>query len=224
MALDFALASPHSLHIRIALATGLGHSSIRGGGQTPLSLSHQPPPGSKRTCTCEREPCTCVDFVLYRYTCIGFARDKGTWDIHAHKGSSALSSSRLAQPRSPYGPPEPSRRYITHILWGGAKKEWPKSDEFSKIIINYPPRGHFLPSKHAFTPIRCLHTVTTGSGGSGEGLFGYLLRLFHVLIEIYPLVPFPPSVREGMSDVRAMYTHSAATSGPAPLRPDTTDT
>ena len=132
VALDFALASPHSLHIRIALATGLGHSSIRGGGQTPLSLSHQPPPGSKRTCTCEREPCTCVDFVLYRYTCIGFARDKGTWDIHAHKGSSALSSSRLAQPRSPYGPPEPSRRYITHILWGGAKKEWPKSDEFSE--------------------------------------------------------------------------------------------
>ena len=57
-----------------------------------------------------------------------------------------------------------------------------------------------MPSKHAFTPIFCLHTVTTGSG---EGLFGYLLRLFHVLIEIYPLVPFPPSIREGVSDVTA---------------------
>ena len=31
--------------------------------------------------------------------------------------------------------------------------------------------------------------------------FGNFLMRFHVLIEIYPVVPYPPSVREGVSDV-----------------------
>ena len=50
---------------------------------------------------------------------------------------------------------------------------------------------------YVFTPTFCLHTVTTGSG---DMPFGYFLMTFHVLIEIYPLVPFPPSVRERVSD------------------------
>ena len=51
-----------------------------------------------------------------------------------------------------------------------------------------------------FTPIFCLQTVTTGSGYQP---FGYFLQPFYALIEIYPLIPFPPSVRLGVSDVRA---------------------
>ena len=38
-----------------------------------------------------------------------------------------------------------------------------------------------------------LHTVTKVFH---LRLFGYFLRLFNVLIEIYPLVPFPASVRK----------------------------
>ena len=34
----------------------------------------------------------------------------------------------------------------------------------------------------------------------GDMPFGYFLLPFHVLIEIYPLVPFPPSVCEVLSD------------------------
>ena len=40
--------------------------------------------------------------------------------------------------------------------------------------------------------------------------FGYFLRAFHLLTEIYPLVPFPPSVREGFSD----YTRTSLRRGP----------
>ena len=65
------------------------------------------------------------------------------------------------------------------------------------MLIYYPPGGRNLASKHLFTPIFRLHAVTAGSGYRD---FGYFLRDFHVLIEIYPLVPFPPSVREGVSD------------------------
>ena len=67
-------------------------------------------------------------------------------------------------------------------------------------IINYPPGGQIVAPKHVFTPIFCLHTVTTGSG---LRYFCSFLRYFDVLIEIYPLVPFPSSVREGVSDVTA---------------------
>ena len=35
---------------------------------------------------------------------------------------------------------------------------------------------------------------------SSDRVYGYFLRDFHVLIEIYPLVPFPPSVCEVLSD------------------------
>ena len=68
---------------------------------------------------------------------------------------------------------------------------------FRKIIINYPHGGQIFAPKPIFTPIFRIHTGTTGSGYL---LFGYFLRLFHVLIEIYRLVPFPPSVLEGVSD------------------------
>ena len=71
---------------------------------------------------------------------------------------------------------------------------------FRKIIINYPPGGQIVAPKHIFTPIFRLHTVTTGSG---LRCFCSFLRCFDVLIEIYPLVPFPSSVREGVSDVTA---------------------
>ena len=33
--------------------------------------------------------------------------------------------------------------------------------------------------------------------------YGYFLLSYTVLIEIYPLVPFPPSARKGVSDVTA---------------------
>ena len=68
---------------------------------------------------------------------------------------------------------------------------------FRKIITHYPPGGRILARNYVFTPTFCLHTVTTGSG---DMPFGYFLMTFHVLIEIYPLVPFPPSVRERVSD------------------------
>ena len=71
---------------------------------------------------------------------------------------------------------------------------------FGKNQSYTSPGGGFLRPKCIFTPLSRLHTVTTGSG---EGPFGYSLRPFHVLIEIYPVVPFPPSVREGVSDVTA---------------------
>ena len=58
-----------------------------------------------------------------------------------------------------------------------------------------------MPPKRIFTPLSRLHTITTGSG---DMPFGYSLLPFHVLIEIYPLVPFPPSVRQGVSDVTAV--------------------
>ena len=45
--------------------------------------------------------------------------------------------------------------------------------------------------KWVFTPIFCLNTVTTGS--DVPDFFSFLPD-FHLLIEIYPLVPFPPSV------------------------------
>ena len=57
-------------------------------------------------------------------------------------------------------------------------------------------KAFFRAGIHIFTPVFRLHTVTTGSG---DRLFGYFVRLFHVLIEIYPLVPFPLSVRVGVS-------------------------
>ena len=63
---------------------------------------------------------------------------------------------------------------------------------FRKIFIYYPLWERNLGRKHVFTPIFCLHTVTTGSGFT---TFGYSLSTFHLLTEIYPMVPFPPSVR-----------------------------
>ena len=68
---------------------------------------------------------------------------------------------------------------------------------FRKIFIYYPLWEQNLAPKHVFTPILCLHTVTTDSS---LRFYGYLLRFFHLLTEIYPMVPFPPSVREGVSD------------------------
>ena len=68
---------------------------------------------------------------------------------------------------------------------------------FRKIITHPPPGGRILAQNHVFTPIFCLHTVTKVCGYRP---FGYFLRPFHLLIEIYPLVPFPPSVRERVSD------------------------
>ena len=68
---------------------------------------------------------------------------------------------------------------------------------FRKMFIYYSPGGRNLAPKHLFTPIFRLHTVTAGFG---DRPFGYFLRPFHVFTEIYPLVPFPPSVREGVSD------------------------
>ena len=75
-----------------------------------------------------------------------------------------------------------------------AKNSGPNPRSFPKNIIYYPS---WRAGKHIFTPIFRLHTVTTDSG---DRRFGYFLRRFHVLIDIYPLVPFPPSLCEGVSD------------------------
>ena len=81
---------------------------------------------------------------------------------------------------------------------------------FRKMITHYPPGGRILAQNQVFTPIFRLHTVTTGSG---DRLYGYFLRLFHVLIEIYPLVPFPPSVHKGFS------VYTSRVSGWGPMTP-----
>ena len=81
-----------------------------------------------------------------------------------------------------------------------AKNSGPNPRSFPKNNYLLPPGGRILPPNQVFTPIFRLHTVTTGSG---DRPFGCFLRPFHLLIEIYPMVPFPPSVRLGVSDVRA---------------------
>ena len=53
------------------------------------------------------------------------------------------------------------------------------------------------PQNRLFTPFFCIHTITAARG---LRCFARLLRCFHLLTEIYPMVPFPPSVREGVSD------------------------
>ena len=68
------------------------------------------------------------------------------------------------------------------------------------MYYQVPPGGHFFGPKHIFTPIFRLHTCTKVFRFRN---FGSVLRNLSVLIEIYPLVPFPPSVREGVSDVTA---------------------
>ena len=65
------------------------------------------------------------------------------------------------------------------------------------MIPDYPPGRRAR--KHVFTPAFRLHTVVAGSDLRN---FGNSLRNFHLLTEIYPLVPFPPSVHEGFSDYR----------------------
>ena len=67
---------------------------------------------------------------------------------------------------------------------------------FRKTITNTPPGGQNLAQNGVFTPRVCLHS---GSTGSNFRSFGYFLRSFLLLIEIYPLVPSPPSVRLGFS-------------------------
>ena len=68
---------------------------------------------------------------------------------------------------------------------------------FRKTIIDTSSGGHFWPVKRVFTPMFRLHTFTTACG-----LLTYACSLltFHVLIEIYPLVSFPPSEGVGFSD------------------------
>ena len=68
---------------------------------------------------------------------------------------------------------------------------------FRKIFIYYPLWGKNLALKHVFTPNFCLHTVTTGSGLL---TFDCPLLTFHLLTEIYPMVPFPPSLGAVVSD------------------------
>ena len=91
------------------------------------------------------------------------------------------------------------------FFWGGWQKIVAQiRGVFRKIIIYYPPGGQISAPEHLFTPNFCLHTVTTGSGFRN---FGNSLRNFHLLTEIYPMVPFPSSLGVGISD----YT-------PTPLR------
>ena len=78
-----------------------------------------------------------------------------------------------------------------------AKNSGPNPRSFPKNNYLLPP---WRAPKHFFTPFFRVHTFTTGSGDRD---YGYFLRDFHVLIEIYPLVPFSSSVCEGMSDVTA---------------------
>ena len=91
---------------------------------------------------------------------------------------------------------------VTSLTFCGGmpKNSGPNPRSFPKNNYQLPPRGQIVAPKHIFTPIFRLHTVTTGFG---DRPFGYFLRPFHVFTEIYPLVPFPSSVREGVSDVTA---------------------
>ena len=75
-----------------------------------------------------------------------------------------------------------------------AKNSGPNPRSFPENNTDYPPR---MARKHVFTPTFCLHTVTTGSDFRN---FGNSLRNFHLLIEICPLVPFPPSLGAMVSD------------------------
>ena len=82
------------------------------------------------------------------------------------------------------------------FFWGGWQKIVAQiRGVFRKTILTTPPGG-LKKSSHlffVFTPSpRVLVTRVFG--------FGYFLRPFHLLIEIYPLVPFPPTVGKGFSD------------------------
>ena len=64
-----------------------------------------------------------------------------------------------------------------------------------KTKLTTPAEG----SKTHLHTLFCLHTVTMDCS---DRVYGYFLRDFYVLIETYPLVPSPPSVRETLSDYR----------------------
>ena len=69
------------------------------------------------------------------------------------------------------------------FFWGGWQKIVAQiRGVFRKTIIYYPPGGRIFAQNQLFTPFFRLHTVTTGSG---DRVYGYFLRVFHLLIEIY---------------------------------------
>ena len=83
---------------------------------------------------------------------------------------------------------------LTFFLGRVAKNSGPNPRSFPENNADYPPRWA---QKHVFTPNFRLRTVTTGSGLL---TFDCSLLTFHLLTEIYPMVPSSPSVREGVSD------------------------
>ena len=70
-----------------------------------------------------------------------------------------------------------------------AKKSGPNPRSFPKIIINYSSTSPQGPKTRLHTHFY-LHTSTTGCGVTAYGSF---FMVYYLLIEIYPLVPFPPS-------------------------------
>ena len=70
------------------------------------------------------------------------------------------------------------------FLGEDGKKQWPKSEEFSeKSLLTTPSLG---PETRLHTHF-CLHTGTTGCGVTA---YGSVFMVYHLIIEIYPLVPF----------------------------------
>ena len=70
-----------------------------------------------------------------------------------------------------------------------AKNSGPNPRSFPENDTWLPPRRA---RKHVFTPAFRLHTVVAGSGLL---TFDNSLLTFHLLTDIYPMVPFPPSHR-----------------------------
>ena len=75
-----------------------------------------------------------------------------------------------------------------------AKNSGPNPRSFPKNVYLLPPRGAKLgpQNENLFTPRPTfrLHAVSV-TAGSGYRDFGYFLRDFHVLNEIYPAILFP---------------------------------
>ena len=98
------------------------------------------------------------------------------------------------------------------LFWAGWQKIVAQiRGVFRKTNITTPLGGQNLGLKAGLHNKFYLHTVTTGS--RPEMPFGYFLLPFHVLIEIYLLVPFPPPVCEGFSD----FTRTSLRWGPVTL-------
>ena len=82
-----------------------------------------------------------------------------------------------------------------------------------KMITHYPPGRRILARNHVFTTTFCVCNVTKVCGYRP---FGYFLRPFHLLIKLYPLIPFPSSVDQSCSDYTRTLLRSDAPDARSP--------